>query len=82
MTDFEYAQCSSCGRRIGLVTSDQTSKHALYCDRWCLEEPKITKMEERNDEWRAMAAMGVSPIRIARVYEVVHPMVYKVLNRE
>lgn len=74
-------RCSSCNRRVGIATSETTSRNAIYCDSWCLAEPKATPMEARNDEWRALTMLGMSPVRVARLYGVVHPLVYKVLAR-
>lgn len=74
-------RCSSCGRRIGFATSDMTLRLAVYCDAWCMDEPKTTPMEVRNDEWRALTTLGVSPIQVARAYDVAHPLVYRVIGR-
>lgn len=80
-SEFLTVRCSSCNRKIGLATSENTVRFAVFCDPWCAREIRATPMEERNDEWRVLALMGMSPIRIAKIYGVHHPLVYKVLSR-
>lgn len=82
MTAVHDLRCASCGRLIGYSTTGVPTRNAFYCDRWCVEEPNVTPMEERNDEWRALVTLGYSPVQVARMYDVHHPLVYKVINKD
>ena len=75
-------RCASCHRRLGYSTTTLPTRNAIYCDQWCVEEPNITPMEERNDEWRALVTLGMSPIAVSRAYNAHHPLVYKIISRD
>lgn len=75
-------RCASCHRRVAYSASEVATRNAVYCDKWCIGEPSITPMEERNDQWRALVAHGKSPIAVARLYDVHHPLIYKVLSKD
>jgi hypothetical protein len=46
-----------------------------------MQEIPATPFEARNDNWKAMVAFGISPVAVARRYEVAHSQVYKAVAR-
>lgn len=75
-------RCSSCQRKIGVCTTDLTRRSGTYCDTWCLNEPPIRPMQDRDDQFKALVTLGMSPATIAKQYDIHRPNVYKVIGRD
>lgn len=80
--DLLEMRCSSCRQRLGWTFSPGATRSAVFCDTWCAYETTITPQEERNSHWGALVELGVSPVQVARIYGVAHPLVYKTLSRQ
>lgn len=74
-------RCASCRRRVAVTDKSTALRNKVYCSKWCLDEPAATEFEERNDIWRLMAANGVKPVRIARLFGADHALVYRVIGK-
>jgi hypothetical protein len=76
-----HVRCASCHKTLAVTESDSALRAKVYCDDWCRTETPSTQFEARNDVWKAMVAFGVSPVAVARKYEVAHSQVYKAVAR-
>lgn len=74
-------RCSGCRRVIGWTSSSSPLRTAVYCSEWCANDPAVTPLEARNDEWRVLVSNGVSPVEVSRRYEVAHSLVYRTLAK-
>lgn len=74
-------RCASCARTVAVSPSITALRNAVYCNEWCYDEIPATPLEERNDQWRFLVAMGASPVAVSRTFGVAHSLVYKTINR-
>lgn len=74
-------RCSGCRRTIGWTSSASPLRTAVYCNEWCANEPPVTPLEARNDEWRILNTSGVTPVELSRRYGVAHSLVYRTLAK-
>jgi hypothetical protein len=74
-------RCAGCHRRIGWASNQTALRNSVYCSEWCATQSPTTPMEARNDQWRALVAMGRSPVEVSRIYGVAHSLVYRTLAR-
>lgn len=74
-------RCASCRRTLAYTDGDGILRNKMYCNTWCYEEPPATPFEDRNDQWKMMAAVGWSPVYVGKIYGVAHSQVYKTIGR-
>jgi len=74
-------RCASCRKTVAVSENEVALRNKVYCDEWCLSEMPVTLNEERNDQWKAMVAYGVSPVYIGKLYGAPHSQVYKSVAR-
>ena len=74
-------RCAGCRQAIGFASTDGSQRTSIYCSTWCANEPKVERMELRNDEWRILYAHGWTPLAIAKKYDISHSLVYRTLKR-
>jgi hypothetical protein len=74
-------RCASCHRAIAVTYKEFALRNSVYCDDWCYAEYPISPMQERNDMWRLLVALGESPVAVAKAYDVSHSLVYKTLAK-
>lgn len=74
-------RCATCRRTLGLADSPTALRNKIFCDELCAAELPATPNEARNDQWKAMALYGWSPVLIGKKYHVTHSQVYKAIAR-
>lgn len=74
--------CASCRGVIGWTTSQSPLRTEVACCQWCTDEPDVTPLQERNDEWRILVELGgMTPVAVARDYGLAHSRVYRTLAK-
>lgn len=73
-------RCAGCRRIIAWTDSEQAMRNKMFCNMWCMEEVPTTPTQERTDQWRLLKGSGMSPVAIAKRYDVAHSQVYVALR--
>jgi len=74
-------RCASCRKTVAVAETEVALRNKVFCSEWCAHETPVTPNEERNDQWKALVAYGVSPVYIGKMYGSPHSQVYKSVAR-
>lgn len=74
-------RCAGCRRTTGWTDGTAALRNSVYCSLWCMGEENVVPTEERLDQWKLLLSAGLSPVAIARKYDVAHSQVYVALGK-